>query len=209
MGDRRSPHRTRFPAEKARLPWLPMLLDAYAIIDCGVGEAVRAEEARRGAKLACAKGCANCCRAHTDIPVYPLELVGIYWYAAEKLAGRARKTLRRQLVKHRGAPPCPFLVGDECVIHPLRPFACRQFNVFGSPCAEGEDPFFTRRGDVLVPLEDYTNRAFSVVLPFYGVTGEAQKLHVIKNRLIHTQAENLQGMEWKNLIKALGGKGAE
>jgi hypothetical protein len=27
--------------------------------------------------LACAKGCAACCRAHLTIPVYPLELVGI------------------------------------------------------------------------------------------------------------------------------------
>jgi len=184
-----------------------MLLDAYAIIDRGVDEAIAAEEKRRGAKLACARGCANCCRAHTDIPVYPLELVGMYWYAAEKLQGRARKTLRRQLEKHRGAPPCPFLAGDACVIHPLRPFACRQFNVFGAPCGVGEDPYFTRRGDVLVPLEEYTDRAFYATLPFYGVTDEARKAHVIRNKIIHTQAENLQGMEWKNLIRALEGKG--
>lgn len=209
MDEERSPHRIRFPEEEAGLPWLPMLLDAYAIIDRGVMEAVRAEEERRGTKLACAKGCANCCRAHTDIPVYPLELVGIYWFASEKLAGRGRKTLKRQLMKHRGGTPCPFLVGDACIIHPLRPVACRQFNVFGAPCGQGEDPFFTRREDVLIPLEEYTNRAFSVMLPFYGVTGEAQKAHVIKNKLIHTQAENLQGLEWKNLIKAVEGKGAE
>ncbi|MBS1114086.1 MAG: hypothetical protein H6Q92_1849, partial [Nitrospirae bacterium] len=37
---------------------------------------------------------------------------------------------------------------------------CRQFNVFGSPCAEGEDPYYTRREDVLLPIKQYTDRAF-------------------------------------------------
>ncbi|HEX9019876.1 MAG TPA: YkgJ family cysteine cluster protein, partial [Nitrospirota bacterium] len=68
--------RLRFPEDEKRLAWLPMLLDAYAIADTGVWVAVRNEEKRRKARLACGKGCGHCCVHQRDIPLYPHELVG-------------------------------------------------------------------------------------------------------------------------------------
>ena len=77
--------RVHFPEDEARLPWLPMLLDAYAVADTGVAIAIRDEEKKRKKKLACGKGCGNCCAHQKDLPLYPHELVGIYWYVSEKM----------------------------------------------------------------------------------------------------------------------------
>ena len=70
--------RLAFPDDESRQAWLPLLLEAYAIVDAGINEATRREEAQ-GRALACHKGCAACCRSHTTIPIYPLELIGINW----------------------------------------------------------------------------------------------------------------------------------
>lgn len=179
-----------------------MLLDAYAIIDKGVAVAIDNEKKRRKERLACRKGCDNCCRTHKDIPVYPHEIVGIYWFSAEKTDGLVREVLRQQLSSHGGGGACPFLVKGSCSIHLLRPAACRQFNVFNKSCAEGEDPYYTRRDDVLTPIRGYTNRAFSVMLPFYGVTDSADEGLAVNN-IIHTGAVNLQTYSWKKLVSIM------
>ncbi len=179
-----------------------MLLDAYAIIDEGVAVAVKREEEDLNIKLACRKGCANCCRSQSDIPVYPLEIMGISWFVTEKAPWSIREVLKRQLSDHRTGDPCPFLIDDSCSIHLLRPVACRQFNVFYEPCDEGEDPYFTRREDVLTPIAEYTNRAFSMMLPFYGVVEGADKERAM-NKIIRTEVINLQEFDWKNLVSVM------
>jgi len=189
--------RLKFP-EETRHPWLPLLLDAYAVIDQGVARAIK-KERKGGFKLACKRGCANCCRAHTDIPLYPLEIVGIYWYSTEKINGPSREKLKAQLRAGGAGPPCPFLVEGACSIHPMRPVSCRQFNVFGKPCAEGEDPFFTRREDVLTPIKEYAERAFYIMLPFYGITDGEERRRAVEKGYLHTQAQNLQRCDWKKL----------
>lgn len=196
--------RVRFPDEESKFPWLSMLLDAYDIVDKGVAIAIKKGEEKGRVKLACKKGCDNCCRAHKDIPLYPLELVGIYWFATEKIGQPLRETLKKQLLSHREKDACPFLINSSCSIHPLRPVGCRQFNVFNEPCHENEDPYFTRRDDVLTPIWDYTNQAFSVMLPFYGIADKAGKSQAIKN-IIHTQVINLQSYDWKKLVKIIEG----
>lgn len=199
VGSRIPSARLEFPEDEKRQPWLSALLEAYAVMDEGVSIAISREENRRGVGLACRKGCDSCCRTQTDIPVYPLELVGVYWFCNEKIKGPERGVLRERLVGHGSGMPCPFLLESACSIHPLRPLACRQFNVLGNPCAEGEDPFFTRRGDVLDPVEEFAHRAFFIMLPYLGVTDEAMRRRVIENGLIHTQAVNLQSFDWKRL----------
>lgn len=194
--------RVRFPEEELKFPWLTMLLDAYAIVDEGVAVAIRTEAEELNTTLACKEGCDNCCRVQRDIPLYPLELIGISWFATEKMAGPRRAILKGQLANHRGADPCPFLINGSCSVHLLRPVACRQFNVFYEPCDEGEDPYFTRRDDVLTPIREYTNRAFSVMLPFYGVPDDADKTRAINN-IIQKQALNLQSFDWKDLVKIM------
>jgi Fe-S-cluster containining protein len=192
-----SPERLHFPDE-ARQPWLGLLLEAYYITDQGVARAIAKNE-RKGRRLACARGCANCCKSHKDIPVYPLELVGIAWYATEKVTGEVRAKLQRQLAEGPEHGGCPFLVDEVCAIHPLRPMACRQFNVFGESCAVGEDAYHTRRKDVMTPIKQYADDAFFVMLPFYGVSDEGERRDVIRLGSIHKMARVLREQSWATL----------
>jgi len=196
------PGRLSFPADEAVHSWLPILLEAYHVVDKGVAEAIGIE-GKKGKKLACGKGCSNCCRTHTTIPVYPLELVGISWYTIEKISGPVREALKKQLEHHKEDGPCPFLVYEACSIHPLRPIACRQFNVFGNPCAEGEDPYYTRREDVLSPIRRYTDRAFFIMLPFYGVKSEADRKRVVERGSMHSVVKLMQTCKWKSLSERM------
>jgi Fe-S-cluster containining protein len=192
--------RLHFPEEEKKLPWLPLLLDAYAIVDTGLAIAIRDEEKQRKVKLACGKGCGNCCAHQKDLPVYPHELVGIYWYVSEKMTSPGRDLLRARLAGHAPGAACPFLIDHACSIHPVRPIGCRQFNVFTKPCAEGEDPYYTRREDVLVPLSDYTDRAFIAAIPLYSLKESDLSKAV---RLIRSQIMNLQTYDWKKLVAIL------
>jgi Fe-S-cluster containining protein len=195
----RATHRIRYHDDEKRQPWLPLLLDAYAVIDEGISSAVSDEIKKRGVTLACAKGCGNCCATHRDIPVYPLELVGIYWYVIEKMAEPLRSTVKKRLLDHKKGDACPFLVEASCSIHPMRPAACRQFNVFNRPCEPGEDPYYTRRIDVLTPRKEYVDKAFSIMLPFYGVTGKKEIERASRSRLINSLARPLQLCPWNEL----------
>ena len=125
--------RTFFPNDEKVRSWLKLLLDAYFIVDKGIAKTIEAEQ-KGGRKLACSRGCSACCSTHGDIPVYPLEIIGITWYVTEKITGTVRHTLKKQLADFKKRPPCPFLLDGVCSVHPVRPMACRQFNVFGRPC---------------------------------------------------------------------------
>jgi Fe-S-cluster containining protein len=183
-------------------PWLPVLLEAYCITDAGVAEAIRREE-QQGRRLACAKGCAACCRSHTTIPVYPLELVGISWYVTEKLGGETRGQLQQQLGNPGSQPGCPFLAEDVCSIHPLRPMACWQFNIFDRVCSEGEDAWYTRRRDVLTPIRKFTDAAFDVMLPFYGIRNKAERRRALTEGAVHRMARVLKDCNWASLAKKM------
>lgn len=199
--------RCRFPDDEARNPWLPMLLDAYEVIDRGIFLALQREKRKTGRRPVCKAGCGGCCATHADIPIYPLEMVGIYWYVLEKMDPELRTALMPKL-QDRSAPtsgpcPCPFLSDSRCTVYPVRPIACRQFMVFHRPCGEGEDPFHTRRADVLTPLEDFADRAYSIMLPFYGITAEDDRKAAIKNRVIHARVKNLKTTDWKPLAQRI------
>jgi Fe-S-cluster containining protein len=178
-------------------------LDAYLQIDLGVAAALRRGESQ-GRRLACARGCAACCRTHQDIPVYPLELMGLYWYCIERLDLESRARLRERLVDGAPAGACPFLIDDACAVHPLRPMACRQFNVFDRPCAEGEDAFHTRRRDVMTPIARYAEAAFAILLPFYGVKGKRERREAIAQGRLHALARPLRGLDWSRLAERMG-----
>ncbi|MCP4749914.1 MAG: YkgJ family cysteine cluster protein [Proteobacteria bacterium] len=194
----RAPGRVSFPLDESVQPWLPMLLDAYFITDEGVAEGIkRAEE--KGRELACGKGCSTCCKTHQTIPTYPLELVGISWYATEKIRGDLRRTLKERLAIYSELEDCPFLIDGDCSVHIMRPMACRQFNVFGQVCAEGEDAYYTRKSDVMVPIKKYTDDAFFTMLPFYGITKRAERRKTIKAGNIHKTAKVMRSCNWNTL----------
>ncbi|OGW40979.1 MAG: hypothetical protein A2Y97_03075 [Nitrospirae bacterium RBG_13_39_12] len=175
-----------------------MLLDAYYLIDKGIDKAVKSE-LKKGKKLACSKGCSNCCITHKTIPVYPMELVGLSWYVTEKIRGTMREVVKNQLKKYKENSPCPFLLEGSCSVHPMRPISCRQFIVFSTPCYEGEDPYYTRREDVLSPIKKYVDKAFFIMLPFYGVENEAERLKIIESGYIHNIVKLIQYCNWKSL----------
>ncbi|MHB8845143.1 MAG: YkgJ family cysteine cluster protein [Nitrospirota bacterium] len=189
--------RLSFAADERRLPWLPLLLDAYAIADTGVAVAIRKKEKKEGKTLACGKGCGTCCVHQADLPLYPHEIVGIYWYATVKIHGPARERLKSRLATATPGSGCPFLIDDSCIIHPLRPVGCRQFNVFTAPCADGEDPYFTRRDDVLKPEQEYLDRTFAAVLPLYNLKGAGDGSAAL--RVVRGQIMNLLSFDWSKL----------
>lgn len=189
--------RLRFPEDEQRIPWLTLLLDAYAIADTGVAIAIRETEKKRKKKLACGKACGACCVHQKDLPLYPHEIVGIYWYASEKLAGPMREALKGRLSPGAMIKGCPFLIENSCSIHPMRPVGCRQFNVFTTPCAPGEDPYFTRREDVLEPIQEYLDRVFAAVLPFYNLQTEGDATRAIST--VRAQIMNLLSFDWSKL----------
>lgn len=184
--------------DEARLPWLSILLALQQTINGGVEEGIAAGEAA-GRRLACGRGCATCCRTHGDIPVYPLELMGVYWFAVEKLAGETRARVLAQLANHRQLDRCPFLVDEACAIHPVRPMACRLFNVFDTVCAQGEDAFHTRPGDVLPPPEAAKREALMAMLAHHGVASEEDRATVVDSGAVHRLARNLRTLAWENL----------
>lgn len=195
--------RTKYKSDEENHPWLRILLDAYEVVDNGIEKDLKDYEEKNHVRLACKKGCSNCCKTHQDIPVYPLELVGIYWYAIEKVEGDTRKKLKEQLAAYKGEVRCPFLVDDFCAIYEVRPISCRQFNVFNQICNEGEDPYYTRKHDVFIPPKEINDKAFSIMLPFYGITGDDAISDFIKKDLYHTLVKVLQALSWHKLSERM------
>ncbi|MCL6106041.1 MAG: YkgJ family cysteine cluster protein [Actinobacteria bacterium] len=200
------PSRLRFPADEKQLPWLTALLDSYAIVDEGVVAEIRDRQESSGQRPACRKGCGNCCQYQKDVPLFPHELMGIYWYVSEKISKERRSRLEQRFAAHGPDSHCPFLLDAQCQIHPLRPMGCRQFNVFGKPCEPGEDPYYTRRGDVMIPLPRYTDRAFAAVFSFYRINEEDVDGAI---GLIRAQMINLLDYNWPKLAAALSGLGED
>jgi Fe-S-cluster containining protein len=190
--------RTSFPHDEKERSWLKLLLDAYFIVDKGIAKAIEAER-KKGKKLACSKGCSTCCSTHNDIPIYPLEIIGITWFAAEKISGPERQILKKQLADFRKIPPCPFLIEGVCSVHPVRPMACRQFNVFGKPCKKGEDPFHTRREDVMDPVKKHVDQAFFLMLPYYGIEKESERIRIVEAGGFHKMVKELHACNWTEL----------
>jgi hypothetical protein len=118
------PKRLSYPSDEKKIQWLPILLDTYFVADKVIYDGLR-KELKKGKTLACACGCSNCCYTHTTIPVYPLEVVGLYWYVIEKISGKRRFSIQTQLQARETIQSCPFLINDRCGVHPMRPMACR------------------------------------------------------------------------------------
>lgn len=193
-----TPHdgRVRFPAAEARLPWLAALLDAYAALDAGIGRAIAAS----GRRLACRAGCCACCRQ--PIPASTLEVLGLKWFALERLTAPQRRALARSL--DQAGTGCPFLVRGACAAYPLRPMACREFVMLGGSCRADEQPERTRPGDLL-PLPIAAQReAFALLLPFYGQIDAVAREAALRDRLVLRDTVTLQSVDWSGLAAALG-----
>ena len=183
-----------------------MLLDAYFESDRSVYQSVAEELSKKGRILACSRGCSFCCKTHGDIPVYPLELLGLYWFVMEKVTEAVQEIIAKQLLDFETGKGCPFLIEGACGVHPVRPMACRFFNVFHTPCKEGEDPYYTRRKDVLTPDEKGKDKALSLMLPYHGIVQRAERREAMRNSYIHQFVKNLQNINWPKVAMHLKNK---
>jgi Fe-S-cluster containining protein len=113
--------------------------------------------------------------------------------------------VRGQLAAHRNLGSCPFLVDEACAIHPLRPMACRQFNVFTSVCAVGEDAFHTRRGDVMNPDRRSKDEALREMLRHHGIKDGRERRRLVESGEVHRLAQSLREIRWENLAARMAG----
>ena len=198
----RSSQRLTYPDDEARYSWLSTLLDAYHIVDVGISIELTEEEAKRKAKVACHQGCSNCCLRPT-VPITSLELMGISWFATEKLKGNVRDTVKKQLLYHRQTTQCPFLVNSVCSIYLMRPIACRIFFIFGKPCQPGERVELTRPHDIWTHSRDVARQVAMTVLPFYGITGKRKKLEAFEDGYIHDISTPMHELPWEKIYKQM------
>jgi Fe-S-cluster containining protein len=155
------------PSLERRHPDLGLLFDAYAVVDLGVKVAI----GRDGRVPVCHAGCGHCCAQ--PIPVTPLEVLALHCYARRRLPQDSLAGLVQRMSGYEGqkrdiASPCPFLHDGACLVYPVRPVACRQYMVFGTPCAQGEDASRSRPQDVLAPSYDHMLAALMRTLPWYA-----------------------------------------
>ncbi|WP_051272445.1 hypothetical protein [Fundidesulfovibrio putealis] len=153
--------------------WLPSLIKAQAIMDVGVRLAIRHESAVRGEAPACREQCAGCCSSR-HMAATSLEIAGAAWHLKRESSPRSLAALDRLWGNgpdEGGEEGCPLLVDGVCAAYSMRFLSCRQLVVFGRSCSMGEDPFRTRRADVLTPLRTYAFKAYSLLLPHLGVIG--------------------------------------
>lgn len=199
-------------ADERRLPWLRLLLDALAVIDAGVDKALQRDQ-QAGRRLACYKGCHHCCVSHL-IPVTPLEVAGMAWFAKTQLSGDDARALQLSLEQWMPSgeagsiAKCPFNVQGVCIVYPLRPIACRQFHVYSKPCAAGEDVFTTRPGDVMRPIREYKLAADRLMLAHYGFQSPEAVEQAMAQDYLKQISSALMACDW-SVISAKSGKGRQ
>jgi len=190
--------RVRYPDDEARYQWLSMLLDAYHLDDSAIGEGLERERRKRTGTLACTKGCSHCCLNPT-VPVTEIEIYGLIWYCRRRLEGQTKDVVTDQLLNSHTMRQCPFLVDGLCAVYPLRPIACRDFNVFGTQCEPYEDILSTRPDDIWSPGVDVARRVSMTLLPYYGITDDKRKRQAFETGFLGRMIVPLHTVNWRHL----------
>jgi Fe-S-cluster containining protein len=190
--------RFEFPDDEKKYPWLRMLFDAYNFLDSAIMKGLEEHKIKTGRSLACSKGCFFCCLKHA-IPANAIEMSGISWYASEKLSGDQREKVKIQLLHHKETTICPFLVNKECSVYPVRPIACRQFNVLGKVCLPGEDPFVSRHEDMWNPDITVPLRVTMILLPFFGITNREEQIKAFEQGFMVHNSKEMHLMDLKEI----------
>ncbi|MDC0336113.1 YkgJ family cysteine cluster protein [Pseudodesulfovibrio sp.] len=184
----------RFIEDEKELPWLAMLMDAYAIIDRGVSRTQLLDESEHGFRAACSKGCSACC--HQVIPVTSLELAGIAWFIHHKIDPLDRHAVIGSIDKYSGSIPCPMLLDDCCAVYPVRPMACRQFIVYEQACSMGESVIVTRPDHLMEMDKAISRQADRSMLPFYGFHTQEEQEQALDDNFLITNSTFLHQVDW-------------
>jgi Fe-S-cluster containining protein len=194
-------NRDQFRQDEARYVWLPILLDAYEISDRLMAKSL-ASLSEQGTRIACQKGCYACC-LNPAVPILSLELMGISWYAGEKLKGTVRQAVKHRLYTHNERTECPFLISDYCSIYPMRPLICRQFYIKSKACAIGEDVLHTRPNDIVGLTMQIAKEVSMRILDFYGIKGKKRKEIAFEEGFMATNSKLMHLCDWTMIGKAM------
>lgn len=183
---------TGLSQDSQRFQWIPRLIKAHALVDGGTRLALRQETALRGQEAASSpacrqeKSCGTACHQR-NVSVTAVELAGAVWHLDRNATAEVRRDVLFRLAEPSGqndrpvlgvegiTGSCPFSLQGACTVYPLRFMACRQLRVANDPGQSGSrsDQHVgpARTAGVLTPLRQFTLRAFSLLLPFYGIIG--------------------------------------
>jgi len=154
-------HRKKHQVAEKNTPELIIILDAYEISDA----LTQAHLAQVGPVM-CKKGCSNCCKNPT-VPFTEPELIGISWYATERMKSPLRTRVKQRLYDHDTSLECPFLVDDECAVYEVRPLICRQFYIKNKACGQHEDILSNRPDDIVGPIQSIAEASLLRLLDFW------------------------------------------
>jgi Fe-S-cluster containining protein len=197
----KKPTLIKFKEHEKRYDWLPMLFQAYYQNDLGTYQEMQGLLAMATTKIACHKGCYNCCINQT-VPITQIELMGISWYVSEGISDlNVKEKLRRQILQYEHNQSCPFLLDGECAIYPLRPIACREFHVLRNPCASGEEVLLTRPGDIWGPSRAIGRKTALKLLPFYGFKKPREIEMAFEAGFIHENTQDMHLINWAEIAR--------
>ncbi len=199
----KKPTKIRYPEHEKKYRWLKMLLDAYHTNNIGIYNELKIEVKNRKEKIACHEGCHECCLKY-DVPACQIEIAGISWFVSEIIIEpKLREILNTQLKNHKNSLQCPFLVEGSCSIYPLRPFACREYFVFGEPCKKNEDAIRTRPDSVWGPSRTVARKTSLKILPYFGFETESEKLEAFENGFVHNNSISMHEYDWPRIVQTM------
>ena len=150
----------RVLVESPRSPRLFEMLidDAFDLFEANIGP-----QTQHLPPLACQKGCPACCSLRVTATAPEIFLLADYVQRIDAVPSGAAIGLRRRVAladrTTRGLSetermamrkPCPFIVRGVCIVHPVRPLACRGHASFDRQACAGA----AAGRDVEVPLSE-------------------------------------------------------
>lgn len=189
--------RNKYNVDEANYPELILLFDTYDISD-----SLTQVYLEQAGPVVCKNGCSNCCKRPT-VPFTEPELIGISWYATEKLTGPVRERLKQRLYDHEQSVECPFLLDDECSVYEVRPLICRQFYVKNRICTPDEDILSDRPNDIVAPIEPIVRASLLRLLDFWPYASAADKETDFDNGVMQDLTAYMHEYDWAELAKAM------
>lgn len=203
MNENKLTNREKYPHE-LHYPWLIILLDSYYICDNEVKVDVAIQETITKRKIACHKGCCNCC-LRSDVLLSQIELQGISWFVSEIMDYESQNKLKPRLENHRRSMECPFLIENMCSIYFVRPLSCRHFLVYNKPCDIDEDVLFSRPNDIYLTPKDIVWKVARRLMDFeeYECSTEETKREKFDQGVIFQNSRSLHKIDWNCLISLI------
>jgi Fe-S-cluster containining protein len=190
------PKRKKYNDEK-KYSWLSILLDSLAINDHETDLYIRREAQIKQLKIACHKGCSNCCVIE-GIPISELELRGISWYTSEMLDYDIQEKIKLNIFNKHYSIMCPFLIDNACSIYEIRPLACRSLYVFNNVCEWLEEPLTTRPNEVLIPSRTIAKKVAMRFLDekSYRLNTQKNKIEAFENGVMAKDTKSMNNIDW-------------